>query len=370
MSTGGFLLRFFGGMAVGLMAVAFVIGCSSSTHRAAVKRSGVLGAGVSSGAWASRAELFWLRKLGAWDTHLMLGLESASQMESAPRVERKLLARDGRTMFSHSQALQAAGNCSADLRSMVGPAPTQRLARALDAFRAACVHIERFHNAITLAVYQGQAFEVRQAQQEASRGSQLLMQADRMVPPGETRSLPVIGGDSAQSRIEPRFSRIASDLAGKDVEVRCWSHADWTRLLKEEKAYTMHRIDANTLGFATIYGNRDNLAADVCDSLVSLAYHHSLPTDPAAKLLLATAVVTLSHEPQHSKGVAVEAQAECYAIQLSKRSAIRLGAPAAYAATLQAVYWQHYDEELPAYRSPQCSNDGAYDLHKNSPVFP
>src|SRR5207302_1365036 len=190
------------------------------------------------------------------------------------------------------------------------------------------------------------------------------------VPPGEVRSLPVIGGTSAESRVEPRFSRIASALAGKDVQVRCWSQSDWTHLLKEEKAYTKNRIDGDTLGFAPISGNRDNLAPDVCNSLDALAYSRSRPADESAKLLMATAVVTLSHEPQHSRGIAVEAQAECYAIQLSKETAVKLGASHSYAASLQQLFWSHYGEELPSYRSPECRNGGAYDLRRSDPSFP
>ena len=95
-----------------------------------------------------------------------------------------------------------------------------------------------------------------------------------------------------------------------------------------------------------------------------------MPAAASAKLLLAGAIVTLSHEPQHSKGIVVEAQAECYAIQQMKDSAIKLGATPEYATALQRVYWQHYDQELPAYRSPECRNGGAYDLHPTQTVFP
>jgi len=211
---------------------------------------------------------------------------------------------------------------------------------------------------------------VLQAQDEARRGSELLLLADGGLPPGEVRPLPVIAGDSSRSRIEPRFGRVASSLAGKRVEVRCWSQADWIRLLREEKAYTKHRIDEDTLGFAGIAGRRANLAPDVCDALVDLTYHEARPSSDVARFQLAAAVVTLAHEPQHSRGVAVEAQAECYALQSAATTARRLGVDAAYARGLAALYWEHYAEELPAYRSRDCREGGAYDLHPASSAWP
>jgi hypothetical protein len=85
--------------------------------------------------------------------------------------------------------------------------------------------------------------------------------------------------------------------------------------------------------------------------LVDLAYDGVSPQDEAGRLMLAAAVVTLSHEAQHSKGIAREAEAECNAIQLAQRTAIRLGASRSYAASLVDAYWEHYGEELEAYRS-------------------
>ncbi|MFY9579557.1 MAG: hypothetical protein WAQ33_09555, partial [Gaiellaceae bacterium] len=251
-------------------------------------------------------------------------------------------------------------SCSQNLERQVGNAPTARLQRAADTLEQACAHLE-------LAVDSKSAGS---AEQEGRRGGALLLGADQMLPPGETRSLPVLAGTATESRIDPKFSRIASDLAGKNVEVRCWSRVDWTHLLREEGAYTLHHIDDDTLGFAGINGTRDNLAPEVCDGLDGLAYEHRTPADAGAKLLLASAIATLSHEPQHSKGIAVEAQAECYAIQLMKGTAVRLGATPAYAASLQQTYWRHYDQELPTYRSPDCRDGGAYDLAKSDPSFP
>jgi hypothetical protein len=344
MSTRGLLVRFYGGMAIGIAAVVVVMGCVSAARKP-VRAGGVLAAGQERGSWASPAELGWLRRLGVWETRLMRSLDRAAHSASNARAE------------------QVAGpirHCMETLHHQVGAAPTARLGRALDTLEGACSHLADAVGSTNTEF----------AEREGRRGGEFLLRADRLLPPGETRSLPVVAGAAVESHIDPKLSRIASDLAGKDVEVRCWSRVDWTRLLREENAYTLHHIDGDTLGFAGIRGKRDNLSPEVCDGLGQLAYQRWMPAAASAKLLLAGAIVTLSHEPQHSKGIVVEAQAECYAIQLMIRTAVKLGATREYATTLQRVYWQQYDQELPAYRSPECRNGGAYDLRKSDSSFP
>jgi hypothetical protein len=273
-------------------------------------------------------------------------------------------------MDAHARALGPASSCAADLSTQVGPAPTQRLQRAADTFRVACTHLQRFHTAISLAIAHGHDTQIAQAQNEARLAGAVLREADQMLPPGEVRPLPVIAGNTERSRIEPRFAHIATGLAGKPVEVRCWSKADWDRLMLEEESYTHGKLGRGTLGFAGIGGSRINLGPSVCDGLVRLAYVHARPTDDAGRLLLAAAIVTLSHEPQHSKGIAEEFVAECNGIQLANATAVKLGASPAYAATLVRAYWRHYDEELPAYRSSDCRKGGTLDLGRADSIWP
>jgi hypothetical protein len=328
-SYGGFLLRFLLGLCASLCALVLAAGCAVTQISGAV-------VGPDGGSWATQAELTWLEKLGAWDQRLMRGLR-------------------------HGRGLGPTVTCTSDLLRRVGPPPSERLRIAQAAFGRACKHLERFEKVVTLANYQGSDREIRAAQVEARRASALLLKADQMLPPGEVRALPVIGGDSAESRIEPRFGRIASVLAGKELAVRCWSGPDWRRLIREEGIYTRGLLGSDTLGFAGIYGDRANLGPNVCASLVALTYRGARPTGEAARLLLATAVVTLSHEPQHSKGVVQESVAECNAIQLAHRTAAKLGASREFAAALVRTYWRHYKEQLPAYRSLECRDGGALD---------
>jgi hypothetical protein len=318
----GFILRFLLGMAASSTVVLLVVGWASARRDGAV-----LGAGQRGGAWASPAELAWLGKLGSWNTRLLRGLQTGVEARSLPA------------------SVQA---CGADLATKVGAPPVARLRAAYSAFRDVC----------------------RRLRQGDGQAGTLLLRADRMVPPGELRDLPVIGGTTGLSRVEPRFGQIASALARKQVEVRCWSAADWRRLMREEQTYTRGQLGSETLGFAGIDGSRINLAPSVCDALVELAYKGARPTDEAGRVLLASAVVTLSHEPQHTKGISEEAVAECNAIQSANRTAMNLGASPAYAATLVRTYWRHYAEELPAYRSPECSKGMALDLGHADSIWP
>ena len=134
----------------------------------------------------------------------------------------------------------------------------------------------------------------------------------------------------------PQFSRVASTLAGKRVEVRC-------------------RPLRGLYGLAEIGGRRIDLAPAACRDLVALAYEQARPPDPERLRLLAAAVVTLAHEPQHSKGIANEAVAECNAINAAYATARGLGVEDAYARLLVRAYWAQYDELPAAYRFPACS---------------
>lgn len=187
---------------------------------------------------------------------------------------------------------------------------------------------------------------------------------------GHAFAFSALVGPSAGSRIEPRFSTVAGALVGKRVAVRCWSSADWHRLMRRESAYTGGKLNAATLGFAPIGGTRINLAPTVCNGLVDLADTRARPTDDAGRLRLASALVTLAHEPQHSRGVTNEAVAECAAIQLAPTAAAQLGFDRAYATSLLRTYWRHYADELPNYRSFECRKGGALDLRRPDSIWP
>jgi hypothetical protein len=351
--------------ATALLAAACGGGSTAATH------AGVLGAGQPGpAAWATPAELRWLRRLGTWNARLSDGLAAVGDVERDPSQVRLLVARDPALTARTRAALAPASSCSSDFRTGVGPAPTQRLAAVGDAYLAACAHLERVAPLTAETVRTQDVSVLARANAEVEQGTALLARADDLVPPGERRPLPVVAGRSDASRIEPTLSRLVTELAGKSAEVRCWSRADWRRLLVEERAVSGGSIDDLTIGFANVRGTRANLSPEVCANLVSVVYERARPRDPRDVLALAASVVTIAHEAQHMRGVADEAVAECYGIQLARRTAIALGVERSYADTLVAAYWRHYPSNLPAYRSPECRDGGSLDLDAASHVFP
>src|SRR2546430_14034845 len=166
MGTWGLLARFFCGMAVGIAAVALVMGCAAAAHEYA-QESGVLAAGQERGSWASAGEVAWLQRLGVWETSLMRSLDRAAHAVSDADAE--LVAGPIRY-------------CSHNLERQVGNPPTARLQHAADTLEQACAHLERAVDSKSAGV----------AEQEGRRGGEMLLRADQMMPPGEKRSIPVV----------------------------------------------------------------------------------------------------------------------------------------------------------------------------------
>jgi hypothetical protein len=171
-----------------------------------------------------------------------------------------------------------------------------------------------------------------------------------------TRPLPVIANPSSQSRIDPVFGRVASALAGRAAEVRCWSAADWPKVTVLDPV--------ETGGFADLATGTVNLPPNVCGPLDTLAY------GPSHRFAAPTwesiaAVHILAHEAAHLGGAgSSEAHAECDAVQTTARAAELLGVDVPYARWIAWLDWTHLYPDLPAsYRSPDCRPGGALDRH-------
>ena len=171
-----------------------------------------------------------------------------------------------------------------------------------------------------------------------------------------TQPLPAVAAPSDQSRIEPTLGRVASALAGRAVEVRCWSAADWPKVTVLDPV--------ETGGFADLATGTVNLPPNVCGPLGTLAYN------PAHRFAAPTweaiaAVHILAHEAAHLGGAGPsEAYAECDAVQTTVRAAELLGVDAPYAQWMAWLDWTHLYPDLPAsYRSPSCKPGGALDRH-------
>ncbi len=105
----------------------------------------------------------------------------------------------------------------------------------------------------------------------------------------------------------------------------------------------------------------------VCRDLA--AYAASDKRNPS--LEHAAAVHLIAHETMHINGIWVEAEAECWAVQLSHLVAEELGATEAQARELQATYFAElYPRNRSDYISGECREGGALDLFPERTEFP
>lgn len=170
-----------------------------------------------------------------------------------------------------------------------------------------------------------------------------------------TEPLPQMAGASAASHIDPVLGRVASQLAGRRAEVRCWSREDWPRVTS---------IDPEpTGGFTDFSEGTINLPPGVCSSLAILAYSpwHRFPHASWSQV---AAPHVLAHEAAHlGEAGPSEARAECDAVQTTQRAVELLGAAPEYARWMARLDWVHlYPRLSGSYRSQDCVPGGSLDL--------
>ena len=320
----------------------------------------------------TKVEVRWVGKLVDWSLSLAEPLETGVAAGEMLQNGERLSAADAALV---ADALNSVVACSETFERVAGEPPGSRLEDVATSVREACKSLEAGAE-VGLRVL-GRAPEpalVDEWSDEWERGSELLSTAAEAVidyQPSNARPIPVRKGRVGVTRIEPVFSEVASSLVEEDVEARCWARADWPRLMREMKSFSNGRTRAGTLGFAGYGDRRVNPAPPVCEALVALRYDRARPPAGEAHLALALAVGTLTHEAQHARGVANEARAECYGMQLVRTAARALGAEGAYASSLAGVYWRVIYPAAPRpYRSPECRNRGRLDLEAKSSVWP
>lgn len=180
-------------------------------------------------------------------------------------------------------------------------------------------------------------------------------------PADDTRPLPTQGGRVSFSRIEPLYSRVATTLARKPVEVRCWNSVDWTALGPGEASGYVNKADRSRIHFAPV----------ICDRLGRLAYLRSWPRAADERLALASAVTGLGHELQHAAGISDEPTAECRGQQVTRRLARMLGVSPVRANKLALLSWRgRYPKLPPSYKTPSCRNGGALDMRPADQRWP
>lgn len=167
---------------------------------------------------------------------------------------------------------------------------------------------------------------------------------------------------------EERLAAAAAALVEKDVEVGCPGF--WRRLLDFQ--YHPGQVRRGEL--------KTSLSARTCSSLESLWRGGETPSFDCllaaeecspSTLHIVRSLTTLAHESWHMRGVYVEAETECYAVQTVEFLARRMGIPPRDA---QAIAWHVANEDAARgggeYHSQECRPGGDYDLHPQTPDWP
>jgi hypothetical protein len=182
--------------------------------------------------------------------------------------------------------------------------------------------------------------------------------------------LPVIGGPSGKSRIEPRYSRVVSSVAGVGAEVRCWSVADWRKRQVEWGNWRGQELGPWG-AYATSGRFRVHLSPAICATLARLAYGHVPVREDPWPGQLAWSVGALAHEAQHVRGVLDEGTAECFGVQSITKTAEALGRSNEEGRYLARLYWTStYLARDSRYRPEQCRDGGHLDVHPDSRAWP
>jgi hypothetical protein len=170
---------------------------------------------------------------------------------------------------------------------------------------------------------------------------------------------------------EDRLALAASRVAQRDVDVSCPGF--WARLV-EITPYA-GSVDFDEHGRP---GDTTRLAAATCRSLERIwrgdGGSFTCLRDGGCggdTLQAVHGLVTLAHEAWHLRGVTVEAETQCYALQTVERVARELGVTPAEA-RLVAAWAAADDAARPAddYHSPECRPGGAYDLEPDTRAWP
>jgi hypothetical protein len=312
----------------------------------------------------STDDLSWLRDVARFDEEYASHgdrIDSAYQDVLVGKAEPSVL-RD---------ALRPLSECTQNLRRDVGEPRSERLRQAYDLLLDSCEEDRKVALALVESAVTATTEKQAVVTEDTARSQRLYDRAYRLIEGGlrANRRLPVRGGMTAVSRIEPRLSRAAGKLALQRVEVRCWSAGDWRPMLREWNAYAG---DVRDLAGFVDGEMRVYIAPEYCASLARFVYRRWRPVTPEGLEDVADAVEILAHESGHLLStLASEDKVECKAVQDVGRLGQLLGASKAYSARLAVVYWERLYQLRPSeYRTKECRKDGLYDEHPETSAFP
>ena len=316
--------------------------------------------------WASPAELSWLQTYGSWNSDIY-------SWGGALDAELQVVYADAGTkgMPAVIRAARLLARCSATIDRAIGKPPTPRLAAVLRLVRLGCANLQSVartidadpRHTLVLGTLKNELTD------RLDRGWRLLDSAFNRSKLGESQPLAVLEMAPRATRVSytsPAFNRVASALARKPVTVHCWSVADWRNLGREIHALRRGPFHSDTIGWTEVDGSTIELAPVICRQLSLLLTGATRPYD----FWQAEAVKTLAHESQHARGIAAEAVAECFAIQLVPRAADELGLSHEVGNAMSVLMWNDYNDEPPAYKTNRCHDGGQLDLHPRSSEWP
>lgn len=161
--------------------------------------------------------------------------------------------------------------------------------------------------------------------------------------------------DRTQAVAEERFSAEASDIVGREVEIRCDESG-------ERVGFVQH-----TDGVAEVGGRLAFLAPDRCHELYRLAF------DGETTAATGRAIAVLAHEAWHLRGVRDEGITQCYALQSGVEVGQRLGLDEGEARRLMRRELTDNAGRGTSFEyrvGPECRDGGELDLDAESDDFP
>jgi hypothetical protein len=164
-----------------------------------------------------------------------------------------------------------------------------------------------------------------------------------------------------QRRNEHRLAAVASEIAGRDVDVHC------PGLLARLADVSSH---AGTVFFDEHGRPADftDLDEETCSELDRFAEGKANSGEDTE---IARALHVLAHESSHLAGIRDEAAADCYGLQRTAFVAESLGADPAEAERLARLALAQRTITAPVdYRSSECHDGGALDLDPASSAWP
>ncbi|MFL6181455.1 MAG: hypothetical protein ACJ73L_07930 [Actinomycetes bacterium] len=159
---------------------------------------------------------------------------------------------------------------------------------------------------------------------------------------------------------EAQFSAVATDIAGRDVQVECQRFMGALVDATSEAGYVQFDADGAP-------ADTGRIERDTCNDLRD--WLHSDKSNPPLKQVIAVHV--LAHESYHLAGIRDEAEAECAAMQRDDEVAQDLGATAEQARALATRYAAEVYPQMPdTYRSNDCVDGGTLDADPDDPTWP